>query len=223
MTAAAMTFSDLPETIRRPLTIGEVAAIADVDRKVVNRMVDDGVLPRSVLVSRRARGDARARRFVKASGIPMVLLVATTGGFISKELRKTAFAVIERMIRENITTGVVEAGALTLDLSTVMSDALARMIALARAEEDVESDPDVRGGAPVMRGTRILAHELASLAEIDSVEAILEGYPGLTQDRIKNATIYAKAHPLNGRPRKRSALPQGARIVSASKIDLGAL
>ena len=46
MATDAMTFSGLPKAVKRPLAIGKVAANADIDRKSVNRVIDDAMLPR---------------------------------------------------------------------------------------------------------------------------------------------------------------------------------
>jgi uncharacterized protein (DUF433 family) len=65
------------------------------------------------------------------------------------------------------------------------------------------SDPEIFGGAPVFRGTRVPVHLIATLVERGSTEAeILEAYPRLTCEMIRLASAYAQAYPLRGRPRK---------------------
>jgi uncharacterized protein (DUF433 family) len=55
-------------------------------------------------------------------------------------------------------------------------------------------DPRVCGGQAVFKGTRVtLRTVLASLADGDSVEAILSGYPSLTPDHVRAAIAYAAA------------------------------
>jgi uncharacterized protein (DUF433 family) len=53
-------------------------------------------------------------------------------------------------------------------------------------------DPQICGGVPVMKGTRVpLRTVLASLAEGDSAERLLEAFPSLTMEHIAAAIAYA--------------------------------
>jgi uncharacterized protein (DUF433 family) len=72
-----------------------------------------------------------------------------------------------------------------------------------RARSLVVSDPDILGGDPVFRGTRVPVYLIAKLATEGSAEAdILEAYPRLTAEMIHLAPVYAQAYPIRGRPRK---------------------
>jgi uncharacterized protein (DUF433 family) len=53
-------------------------------------------------------------------------------------------------------------------------------------------DPEICGGQPVLRGTRVpLATVLASLAEGDTVDAILADFPTLTREHVEAAIAFA--------------------------------
>ncbi len=55
-------------------------------------------------------------------------------------------------------------------------------------------DPQVCGGEAVFKGTRVtLRTVLASLAEGDSMEQILDDFPSLTVDDVKAAIAFAAA------------------------------
>ena len=59
--------------------------------------------------------------------------------------------------------------------------------------ERIELDPRVCNGKPVIRGTRIpVTVILEQLAEGESWEKILEGYPELTKEDIHAALYYAR-------------------------------
>jgi len=67
----------------------------------------------------------------------------------------------------------------------------------------VISDPEILGGDPVFRGTRVPVHLIAELVAQGAMPAeLIEGYPRLTAEMIRLAPIYAAACPLRGRPRK---------------------
>jgi uncharacterized protein (DUF433 family) len=74
---------------------------------------------------------------------------------------------------------------------------------LLRARRLAVSDPEVLGGDPVFRGTRVPVHLIAELVAQGSKPAeLIESYPRLTAEMIRLAPVYAAAHPLRRRPRK---------------------
>jgi uncharacterized protein (DUF433 family) len=76
---------------------------------------------------------------------------------------------------------------------------------LAEATRQVVSDPEVMGGGPVYKGTRIPVHGIADmLGQGATVAEILEGYPALTREKVELAPFYVKAFPRRGRPVVRS-------------------
>jgi uncharacterized protein (DUF433 family) len=81
----------------------------------------------------------------------------------------------------------------------------------------IVEDPSIQAGAATFRGTRILVHHIADLISQGATEAELqEDYPRLTRAMITAATVYAKAHPRRGRPRKpswRSDEPRSVRAI----------
>jgi uncharacterized protein (DUF433 family) len=51
------------------------------------------------------------------------------------------------------------------------------------------------GGKPIIRGRRLaVEHVLGMLAEGDTTETILEGYPWLEPDDIRACLVYARRH-----------------------------
>jgi uncharacterized protein (DUF433 family) len=68
---------------------------------------------------------------------------------------------------------------------------------LQRARRLIVSDPQILGGNPVFRGTRIPVHLMAELVrQCSNPTELIEGYPCLTVETIRLASIYAAAHPL---------------------------
>jgi uncharacterized protein (DUF433 family) len=60
--------------------------------------------------------------------------------------------------------------------------------------ERIELNPRVCNGKPVIRGTRIpVAVILEQIAEGESWENLLAGYPELTKEDIQAALLYARA------------------------------
>lgn len=82
------------------------------------------------------------------------------------------------------------------------------------------SDPEVRGGMPVIRGTRCGAHEIADLASVETLDCILADYPSLTRELVMAAVEYAREHPRRGDvwSFSRIASPVAVRIVDVSSL-----
>jgi len=65
--------------------------------------------------------------------------------------------------------------------------------------ERIEIHPDICNGRPVVRGTRVAVRTvLEFLAAGDSVEDVLEEYPGLTREDIQACLAYATGLMDNG-------------------------
>jgi uncharacterized protein (DUF433 family) len=61
-------------------------------------------------------------------------------------------------------------------------------------ESHIVRDPKVCAGEPVFRGTRVtLRTVLASLAEGERVDEILNAFPSLTEDNVRAAIVFAAA------------------------------
>lgn len=94
-----------------------------------------------------------------------------------------------------------------------------RMDRLAAARAMVVSKPELLGGAPVVRGTRVPVHDIAvSVTAGLSTDRILAAYPSLNVEKIELATIYAEANLVRGRPRAGDQLPKGAVIVTDRRV-----
>src|SRR5947209_13351817 len=79
---------------------------------------------------------------------------------------------------------------------------LGNLFLLFRARRLVVSDPDIIGGDPVFRGTRIPVHMIAHLAANRAPPAeLLDSYPRLTAEMIRLSPIYAAAYLQRSRPR----------------------
>jgi uncharacterized protein (DUF433 family) len=68
---------------------------------------------------------------------------------------------------------------------------------------NIAVDPDIMGGTPVIKGTRIPAHTINDLLERGaSIASIRSDYPDLSEDAIVAAALYARAYPRIGRKKR---------------------
>jgi uncharacterized protein (DUF433 family) len=58
----------------------------------------------------------------------------------------------------------------------------------------ISADPKIFGGKPIVRGLRISVETIVSLlAQGETVQAILDDYPGLTREDVQACLAYAHA------------------------------
>jgi uncharacterized protein (DUF433 family) len=116
------------------------------------------------------------------------------------ELRRRVFDALSDTPRNEIS---LEGGLIKIDLREPRRELAASMRDLRRARRLVVSDPEILGGDPVLRGTRVPVHLIAELvAQGSKLAELIEGYPRLTADMIRLAPVYAAAYPLRGPRRK---------------------
>ena len=89
-----------------------------------------------------------------------------------------------------------------LDFKRLSSDSLSKAARYRKARDHyIASRPEVLGGAPVVAGTRLSVYAiLGRLQDGDGVDDLVEDYPEVPPEAFEAAEIYAKAHPLRGRP-----------------------
>jgi len=143
----------------------------------------------------RAEGVTRRRRLDRTA----VLAFALTAS-LPKELRVSP-GLAYRLLRDSPATGDGVPDELVIG-GAVRIDAARRRLALCeRARKLIVSDPEIMGGTPVIRGTRITARSILGRIEAgDPIESILEDYPYLHRDSVEAAVFHAQANPPRGRP-----------------------
>lgn len=206
--------------LSQDMSIAETAAVTGVSARKINRLIDDGLMPTSAFKR------VGKSRFVKAFAAPMVRFGAGDGAMLSKRTRIKAMETMERYTKSNWRRLVVdpdraldlrfESGTVTVALGEILSSAMTGLGKLAEANRRITVDPEIRGGVPVVRGTRIGAYEIAAAISVDGSEAVLEDFPALTREDVEAAKIYVEAHPRMGRPRTARA----GRLVAESRVDL---
>jgi uncharacterized protein (DUF433 family) len=93
-------------------------------------------------------------------------------------------------------------GALAVCMGPEIEQAMQRARRYVELRERlVEVDPEMRGGIPVIAGTRMSVRSLARLIELGETREVLrEDYPFLPEESFELAPLWAKANPRQGRP-----------------------
>lgn len=199
----------------------EAAVVARVALRDVNRVIDERILPESFV----SVDDGRR---VAVTACPLIAFYFDSAKRLTSEERLFAIREAGSRMHRFRTLALASLSAkdwivrdefLTIDLAPFVRRTKERMERLDAAREIIVSDPDMLGGVPVVRGTRVPVHDVAaSVAAGLPVDRILAAYPSLDADKIELAAIYAEANPARGRPRANDVLPRGATIVAERRV-----
>jgi uncharacterized protein (DUF433 family) len=172
----------------------EAAVLTRLPVKAVNNAIDKKTI--STVAGRRA---GQATRLLDRRALMSLALERRLADRFVPELRRAVFEALAGASRNRVS---LEGGLLTIDLREPRRELATSLRTLRRARETVISDPDILGGDPVFRGTRVPVHLIATLLQQGSSEAeLLEAYPRLTAEMVRLAPVYAAAYPMRGRPR----------------------
>jgi len=172
----------------------EAAVLTRLSVKAVNNAIDKRTIPTSS--GRRA---GHTTRLLDLRALVSLTLERRLADRFVPELRREVFDALATAPGNTVS---LEGGFLKIDLREPRRKLATSMRQLRRARHLVISDPEIMGGDPVFRGTRVPVHLVATLLGQGSGEAdLLEGYPRLTAEMVRLAPLYAAAYPLRGRPR----------------------
>ncbi len=199
----------------------EAAMVARVTLRDVNRAIDEHILPEGFFsLDGGRRVAASACTFLSFYFDSAKRLTSEERLFAIREVGGRLHGVrahaLESLAEED---WIVRDEFLTIDLAPFVKRTSERMDRLTAARGMVVSDPEILGGVPVVRGTRVPAHDVAANVMAGySIGQILEDYPSLDADKIELAKIYAEANPMRGRPRMSDGLPPGAVMVVDRRV-----
>lgn len=194
------------------LTTTEAAVAAGVSLPQINRIIDDRILPDSWYST------SPVRTF-RTDACLFIAFYYETADWLtaSARLQTIRNAASNRSSWEEWRNYAVRDHFLTFNFEGLWKTVDARLHKLAEAESMVIEDPEILSGTPVVRGTRVPVHSVAALCDEGiPMEEILQSYPSLTESQVELASIYAKAVPQRGRP-KRVQLPASAKVVSVTR------
>lgn len=194
------------------LTTVEAAWITEISPKTINATIDRGEVKSG---TRRGGSGKNSRRLGTAEVLYLALRKEVSGALSRKARRELYNKLLQIKVgtwKQLCGPGArkpadfeleLAGGVVKVELKYTCERVFERWTALRDANELVVSDPDIRGGEPVIRGTRIPVYLIADLIEqgADRHE-ILEDYPTLTNEQVQAAITYAQTRPRRGRPQK---------------------
>lgn len=181
------------------LTLPEASFVTGLSLKAIDREIDAHIVSPP-----RAEPDLEKRRLRWIAGPDAVylLLVRDVHGELSPSLR--------RKVREAVWDAIADDRAyarlawLMLPVREAGQEVLGRIETLERAKHEyVESRPEVLGGEPVVKGTRVPARMVAELVRRGASKDELREDFDLTPEQVDAAVLFDRVTPKRGRPRTR--------------------
>jgi uncharacterized protein (DUF433 family) len=171
----------------------EAAVLTGLSLKAVNNAIDKKTISA-------VPGEEGGRLLDARALVSLSIERRLSDRLATPELRRRVFDALADVPRNVVS---LEGGLLKIDLREPRRALAASLRDLRRARRLVVSDPEILGGDPVFRGTRVPVHLIAELVAQGSKPAeLIEGYPRLTAEMIRLAPLYAAAYPLRGPRRK---------------------
>src|SRR5205807_4059001 len=170
----------------------EAAVLTGLTLKAVNNAIDKKTIS-AVL-------GEEGGRLLDARALVSLALERRLADRVAPELRRQVFDALAGSPRNVVS---LEGGLVKIDLREPRRELATSLRELRRARRLVISDPEIMGGDPVFRGTRVPVHLIAELVAQGSKPAeLIDSYPRLTAEMIRLAPVYAGPYPLRGRPRR---------------------
>jgi uncharacterized protein (DUF433 family) len=186
----------MPKTADSPmLTRREAAEITGLSVGVLDKAIEQKI----VTVYRRGN-----QSFLRSDDLAVVVLLQNT----TLPLPITVKRQIKRWVQDTKPYRATESAELSISDALVIrwlpmvNDTINAAETYAKLRDQwIESDPQIKGGEPVIRGTRIGVRGVAQrMDEGERVEVLMEDYPQIPAEAFRAARTYTNAHPRRGRP-----------------------
>jgi uncharacterized protein (DUF433 family) len=193
----------------------EVAVLTGLPVKAVHNAID-----RQTISAVSGKRGGHVTRLLDRRALISLTLERRLANRFGPDLRREIFEALAASSRNAVS---LEGGIIKIDLRQPRLELANSLRELRRARRLVVSDPEIRGGEPVFRGTRVPVHMIAELiAKGETNTNLREDYPRLTEEMFRLAPVYAAAYPLQGRPRKHPWRDQAPVSVTYMKLaDIG--
>lgn len=183
------------------LTPREVAELSGAPKRVVEKAIEERVLR---VRFRAARGTMRhTRRMLPTHAVAYAAIITKLDLKLTADHKKRLLAGLAHLKPRDVRKARVElAPAVEIDVGRLVGDLMDRAERY-RATRDalIVIDEAIKGGTAVIRGTRMTVYSVLGRVEHgETIDDILADNPDLSREAVEAAIIYARTHPLMGRP-----------------------
>jgi len=187
--------------MRALLTPNEVAVLADAPKTVVEKAVEQKVLPSP-------RNVRSKRRSLPLYSVAIAAAAKSLGRRLTVGDKKLVARELAGLSPAALKTAEIEvAPSVVLHIGSLTRDAVERAERYTAARDSwIETVEGVQGGRPVIKGTRLTVSAIfGRLSSGDTVDDLMTDYPDIPRDAFEASFIYGRTHPQVGRPVSRRA------------------
>ncbi|HZL01051.1 MAG TPA: DUF433 domain-containing protein [Caulobacteraceae bacterium] len=180
------------------LTAREVAELSGAPKRTIEKAVEEGVF-RPVATAGRRRGG----RVLPNHAVAYALVIGKLRTRLDLASKHRLAARLAGLRPATVAKARFELEpAVEIDVGRLVGDGLARTARyLAARGVHIVIDDGILGGTPVIRGTRLSVYSvLGRVADGDTLDDLLADNPDVAREALEAAVIYARSHPLVGRP-----------------------
>ncbi len=181
------------------LTLREAAELAGVTKTTVEKAVEAKVI-RPLIRPARLRGGST--RYVPLQAVAFFAALKQANLVdLPVRLKKALWSGLARLEPMELAPVEFSPGTV-LHLDELANEPFEAAVRYkASRDAHIVSDPETLGGTPVIRGTRVTVYSvLGRLQDGDSVDDLVADNPDVPREAFEAAAIFARAHPLRGRP-----------------------
>jgi len=207
------------EALVERLTTSEAAVAAGVSIPQIHRIIDERILPDDLY-------STTQMRTFRTDACVLIAFYFETAELLTAQARQRAIrSVLAHCSGWNGWKDCVyQDRSVTVNFDEIFERVIERLDKLTKAREAVIEDPDILGGTPVLRGTRVPVYDIAAMAEAGvTADQILRSYPSLKDWQVDLASIYARAVPQKGRPRRSTSHLSPARSITKKRLRRSSL
>jgi uncharacterized protein (DUF433 family) len=183
------------------LTPREVAVLSGAPRRIVEKAIEERVLRVSVHAMRGMR--RRARRMLPIHAVAYAAVMRRLDLKLTAAHKKRLANKLAQLRPAEMRTARVElAPAVEINIGRLVGDIVDRAERYrVTRDASIVIDEAIKGGTPVIRGTRMTVYSLLGRVEHgETIEDILRDNADLSREAVETAVTYARTHPLIGRP-----------------------
>jgi uncharacterized protein (DUF433 family) len=181
------------------LSAREVADFAGASKRLVEKAIEERVLaPRLV-----GRAKRRPQRLLPTHAVAYAAVIAKLGIRLPLGHKKRLAGALARLAPEQLRNAQLElAPAVEVHVGRLVGDAMERAERYARERDTyLELNDAIKGGTPVIHGTRMTVYSVLGRVEYgDTIEDLIADNPDIPREAFEAALVYARTHPLVGRP-----------------------
>lgn len=180
--------------VEREFTVAEAAAILELPPKQISNALERELRPLGV------GSCGHGARTISGRGLVALELLRVIVDWFTPQLRKAV--LLEALKPSAGDTLSVEKGRIVVNIAEHRERVNRAKSRLKAAEALIVRDPELLGGEPCVKGTRIPAYLVGALARKHGVAEAHETYPSLPRQTIELVALYVEANPRKGRPRQ---------------------